>query len=267
MCSWPGASAADSDRTITIKGSDTMVILAQRWIEAYGKARPGTRIQLTGGGSLTGTAALVNHTTDIAAASHALREHEIARAEARVGRKLRRIPVALDVLTIFVHPSNPIEALTLPQLHAILTGKVTRWSEVGGPDRPIAVYGREASSGTYWLLKEIVLGEDDFAPHIESLPGTGAVVDSVSKDPGGLGYGGIAYEHGLRHVKIKQDDAAPAIEGNAETARSGAYGLARTLYLYTFEPLPPEVEEFVGWTLAPDGQAVVRTVGYYPIAR
>ncbi len=250
-----------------MRGSDTMVILAQRWIEAYGAVRPEARIQLNGGGSVTGVAALINHTADLAASSRSLHDDEVARAEARTGRRLRRIPVALDLLSIYVHPSNPVDALTLAQLHDVLTGRAASWRDLGGRDAPIAVYGREQSSGTYWLLKELVLGDDDFAPEIESLPGTGAVVDSVRQDENGLGYGGVAYAHGLKQLKIQRTPDSPAVERSAETGRSGAYGLARTLYLYALEPVDPEVEAFLAWVLGPPGQAVVERVGYYPLQR
>jgi phosphate transport system substrate-binding protein len=250
---------------VTIKGSDTMVILTQRWIEAYRAAVPDAKIQLTGGGSATGIAALLNGTTDIADSSRRPTRAEIALAEAHAGKTLREIPVALDVLSIYVHPSNPVSVLTVAQLHDILTGKIKSWAALGGPDVPIAVYGRENNSGSYWLLRETVLGDDDFGVAVESLPGTAAIVDSVSKDRNGLGYGGIAYAPNLKRVKIKRTDEAPAVEGNAETARTGEYSLARRLYFYVFEPVAPEVQAFIDWVLASDGQRIVAQVGYFPL--
>lgn len=260
-----GGRAAAESRAITIKGSDTMVILAQRWIESYRDGHPDARIQLTGGGSLTGIAALQNRTTDIATSSRSLHEEEITRLEAKSGRKLRQIPVALDVLSIYVHPSNPVESLSLHQLHDIFTGKTRSWKEVGGRDAPIAVYGRDNNSGSHRILQEMVLGDEDFFEGIESLPGTGAVVDSVANDENGLGYGGIAYARGVKHLAVRRADDSPPVPGTAETARSGDYRLARTLYLDVFEPLDPDVQTFVAWVLGPDGQAVVEQVGYYPL--
>ena len=111
-----------------------------------------------------------------------------------------------------------------------------------------------------------MLGEDDFGDGIESLPGTGSVADNVAHDPGGLGYGGIAYAHRVKHLRIRKTDAAPAIEGSAVTARNGEYGLARTLYLYGFEPLAPEADAFVAWALGDEGQRVVAEVGYFPLS-
>lgn len=257
--------AAAAGRSITIKGSDTMVILAQRWIEQYRRVHPAAVIELTGGGSATGIAALVNGTTDLAASSVPLQPAEVTRLEGRSGRRLRRMPVALDVLAIYVHPSNPVDALSMSQLHDILTGKLQRWSEVGGVDQPIAVYGRDNSSGTYRLIRAMVLGDDDFGDGIESLPGTGSIADNVAHDPGGLGYGGIAYARRVKHLRIRKSDSEPAVEGSATTARSGEYGLARTLYLYGLEPLAPEAEAFVAWVVDDEGQKVVTDVGYFPL--
>jgi phosphate transport system substrate-binding protein len=254
-------------RAVTLKGSDTMVILAQRWIEQYRRSRPDAVIQLNGGGSATGIAALVNGTTDLAASSIPLDAAAAARAETKSGRRLRRIPVALDVLAIYVHPSNPVDALSLGQLHDILTGKLLSWRELGGPDAPIAVYGRENSSGSYRLIRDVVMGADDFADGIESLPGTGTVADNVARDLGGIGYGGIAYARRVKPLRIRKTDDSPAVAGSADTARSGEYGLTRTLYLYGFEPLRAETAAFVAWTLGEEGQQVVADVGYFPLGR
>jgi phosphate transport system substrate-binding protein len=260
----PAAAGADHE-TVTIKGSDTMVILVQRWIEIYHRSHHQAVVQLTGGGSLTGIAALLNGTTDLAASSVPMNPAEVARAEARSGRALRRIPVALDVLAIFVHPSNPIEEISLGQLRDVLTGRVESWRELGGLDAPIAIYGRDHSSGSYRFIREVVLGGSDFDHGAESLPGTGTVADNVAHDRNGLGYGGIAYAHGVKHLRIRRADRSSAVEGTAETARSGEYGLARKLFLFGFEPLGAAEEAFVAWVLGEEGQRVVAEVGYFPL--
>ncbi|HZR71054.1 MAG TPA: phosphate ABC transporter substrate-binding protein [Burkholderiales bacterium] len=252
-------------RSVTIKGSDTMVILAQRWIEVYGRSHPAETIELTGGGSVTGIAALLNGTTDLAASSVRLADGETARAEAHAGRRLREIPVAWDVLSIYVHPSNPVDALSLSQLRDILVGRLRRWSDVGGADAPIAIYGRESTSGSLRFLRQAVLGDEELAENVESLPGTGTVADNVARDPNGIGYGGIAYAHRVKHLAIRKADGAPAVEPSAATARNGDYRLARRLYLYGFEPLPREAESFVAWALGDEGQRVVSEVGYFPV--
>jgi phosphate transport system substrate-binding protein len=239
---------------VTIKGSDTMVILAQRWSETYQRAHPDARIELTGGGSATGIAALLNRMTDLAASSIRLDAAAVARAEARTGRKIREIPVALDVLEVYVHPSNPIQSLTTAELRDILSGRLHTWRDVGGNDAPIAVYGRDTSSGSFRLIQTVVMGDEDFAENIESLAGTGSVADNVARDPNGLGYGGLAYARRVKQVPVVASDGGPPV-------------LTRRLYLYALEPLEPEVEAFVAWTLGEDGQRVVAEVGYTPVAK
>jgi len=252
---------------ITIKGSDTMVILGQKWAEVYMGKHPETKIQVTGGGSGTGIAALINGTTDIAEASRPMKPEEIGQAESKQHKKVKEIAVALDGLTVYVNKDNRVEALSLPQLRKIYTGQVTNWNEVGGSDGPIVLYGRENNSGTYVFFKEHVLQNDDYSPRTQTLPGTASVVNAVVKDKNGIGYGGIAYAEGLKGVKIKKDDLAPPVEGNLETVQSGKYGLSRELYFYTFDSMSPDVQAFVTWVLGPDGQKVVTDVGYFPVKK
>ena len=259
------AASAFADGSITVKGSDTMVLLGQKWAEVYMKKSPGTQIQVTGGGSGTGIAALINGTTDIAEASRAMKPTEITSAESKQGAKVKEIPVALDALSIYVNTANPLTELSLPQARKIYTGQVTNWKEVGGNDAPITLYSRENNSGTYVFFKEHVLQNDDYDPSAQTLPGTASVVNAVAHDPNGIGYGGIAYAEGIKPLKIKKDDNAPAVEGTLENAQSGKYGLARELYFYMFPNKNKAADEFVAWVLSPDGQKVVGDVGYYPL--
>ena len=252
---------------LTIKGSDTMVILGQKWAEVYMQKTPATKIQVTGGGSGTGIAALINGTTDIAEASRPMKAEEIGQAESRQKRKVKEITVALDGLTVYVNKSSPVEALSLPQLRKIFTGQITNWKEIGGPDAPIVLYGRENNSGTYVFFKEHVLQNDDYSTRMQTMPGTASVVNAVVKDKNGIGYGGAAYAEGLKALKIRKDDLAPAVEGNMETVQSGRYGLSRGLYFYTFDGGSPELDQFVAWVLGPEGQQVVTDVGYFPVKK
>ena len=259
------AASAFADGSITVKGSDTMVLLGQKWAEVYMQKSPGVQIQVTGGGSGTGIAALINGTTDIAEASRAMKPTEIQSAESKQGAKVKEIPVALDALSIYVNTANPLTELSLPQARKIYTGQVTNWKEVGGNDAPITLYSRENNSGTYVFFKEHVLQNDDYDPSAQTLPGTASVVNAVAHDPNGIGYGGIAYAEGIKPLKIKKDDNAPAVEGTLENAQSGKYGLARELYFYMFPNKNKAADEFVAWVLSPDGQKVVGDVGYYPL--
>jgi phosphate transport system substrate-binding protein len=179
--------------TITVKGSDTMVILAQKWAETYMLDHPSTKIQVTGGGSGTGFAALQNQTTDLANASRLIKPSESAACIKTFRKRPTELKVCLDGLTIYLNQSNPVEELSLNDLKLIFTGKATNWKQFGGPSAPITVYSRENSSGTYEFFKRQVLDQMDFAARIQSMPGTAAVVQAVAKDRHGIGYGGSAY--------------------------------------------------------------------------
>lgn len=259
-----GASVAGAD-TVTIKGSDTMVILAQRWIEQYKRAHPEAVLQLTGGGSETGIAALTNGTTDIAAASRPMSDAEVARAEARHGQRIQQIPVAYDALAIVVHESNPVEALSLPDLARVFRGEVHGWAEVGGRDAPIALYGRDHNSGSWAFLRHQVLHDEDFSLDVLNLVGTASIVDSVAKDPNGIGYGGIAYAAGLKNLALRTDAGGTPVAATVENVRNGSYPLSRRLWLHVAQPYDEDVARFLAWVQSPAGQSVVTAVGFYPL--
>src|SRR5690349_2088931 len=187
------APASTSTKPLSIKGSDTMVILGQRLAEEYMKKNPGQVVQVNGGGSGTGIAALINGTADMAQSSRPMKDDEKTKAAASRGAAVTETPVALDSLAVFVNSSNPVKALTIAQISDIYTGKAKNWKQVGGPDAPIVVYGRESSSGTYDYFREHVLNKADFSPTVQTLQGTAAIVNAVGKDKNGIGYGGIAY--------------------------------------------------------------------------
>ena len=186
---------------VTVKGSDTLVILAQKWAEIYMKKHPETKIQVTGGGSGIGFAALQNNTTDIADASRPIKAAERAACIKSFGKSPREYKVALDGLSVYVNANSKLEELNLDQLKDIFTGKVTNWKDLGGTDSPITVYSRENSSGTYEFFKEHVLKGQDFVSSAQTMPGTAALLQAVSKDPNGIGYGGAAYGHGAKALK------------------------------------------------------------------
>lgn len=248
---------------ITEKGSDTMILLAQRWAEAYAKKRPEVEVQVTGGGSGTGISALINGTTEIANASRPMKEDERRQIREKFGSDVVEIPVARDGIAIYVHQSNPIEQITVAQVRDIYTGKTRNWKELGGPDQTIILYGRENSSGTYEFFKEHVLDKGDFAPSTQTMPGTSAVVNAVSKDKGGIGYGGEAYTQGVKQVKLAGD--AGAVAPTKENILSGAYPLSRSLYFYLRTQPTGATKEYVDWVLGPEGQAEVEEAGYFPL--
>jgi phosphate transport system substrate-binding protein len=254
-------------RTVTVKGSDTMVILGQRWAETYMKANPDARIQVTGGGSGTGIAALINGGTDICEASRPMKDKEKEMVKARHGKEPVETPVALDGVAIYVHQSSPIQRLTQIQLKQVYTGRVINWRDLGGPDQRIVAYSRENNSGTYVFFKEHVLNNEDFARDIQTLPGTAAVVNAVSKDPASLGYGGVAYSSGIKDLAISKDQTSEAVKPSLENVQSGKYPLSRQLFFYTVGEPTGATKAFIDWVLSPEGQKVCEAVGYYPLTR
>jgi len=251
---------------ITVKGSDTLVILAQKWAEVYMGKNPATKIQVTGGGTGTGFAALQNQTTDLCNASRKARAKEIENCIKAFGKRPTEYKVALDGLSVYVSADNSVKELSLPQLELIFTGKIRNWKEVGGNDAPITVYSRENSSGTYEFFKEHVLKGKDFAASAQTMPGTAAVLQAVAKDKNGIGYGGAAYGAGAKHLAIKKDDASPAIEPSEETVVKGTYPIWRYLFIYVNPALDKgDVAAYLNWIRSDDGQKVVKDVGYFPL--
>jgi phosphate transport system substrate-binding protein len=251
---------------ITVKGSDTMVILAQKWAEVYMGAHPGQKIQVTGGGSGTGFAALQNQSTDLCNASRKIKAKEVESCIKAFGKRPTEYKVALDGLSVYVNAENPVKELTVEQLELIFTGKTKNWKYVGGPDAPITVYSRENSSGTYEFFKEHVLQGKDFAASAQTMPGTAAVLQAVAKDKNGIGYGGAAYGAGAKHLAIKKDASSPAIEPSEETVMKGTYPIWRHLFIYVNPALDKgDVAAYLNWIRSNDGQKIVKEVGYYPL--
>jgi phosphate transport system substrate-binding protein len=249
---------------ITVKGSDTMVILAQRWAELYMKQHPEISIQVTGGGSGVGLAALINGTTDIANSSRQIKQSEIEKLKSRYNTLGVEIPCAKDGITIYLNESNKVETLTLQQLSDIYTAKITNWKEVGGADAEIRLYGRENSSGTYVYFKEEVI-KADYAASCQTLPGTAAVVNAVKKDKNGIGYGGAAYAAGVKHCKVKKDAGSKAYLPTAENIAQNQYPITRYLYMYMRNRPTGELKKYIDWILSPEGQKIITEVGYFPV--
>jgi phosphate transport system substrate-binding protein len=268
--SWLGATfvvaTAAHAGNITVKGSDTLVILAQKWAEVYMSKNPQTKIQVSGGGSGVGFAALQNQQTDLCDASRKIKSTEIANCIKAFGKRPTEYKVALDGLSVYVQDSNPVKELSIDQLERIFTGKVKNWKDVGGGDAPITVYSRENSSGTYEFFKEHVLKGKDFAASAQTMPGTSALVQAVSKDNGGIGYGGAAYAKGTKALKIKKDDASPAIEPTEANVINNSYPIWRYLFVYVNPGLDKgEIAAYLTWIRGEEGQKLVKEVGYYPL--
>ena len=256
---------AASAAPVTIKGSDTMVILGQRWAEEYMHKNPNNPIQVTGGGSGTGISALINGTTDICQSSRAMKPAEKSKLRDRYNTTGVEIPVARDGLAVYVNSSNPLTDITVSQLKEIFTGKLTNWKDIGGPDSKIIVYSRENSSGTYVFFKENVLEGRDFSPRAQTMPGTASVVNAVSKEKFGIGYGGAAFAKGIKILKVKKDEGSPGIAPDLKTVTDGTYPLARPLFFYVRNKPSGDIKTFVDFVLSDEGQKIVDKVGYYPI--
>ncbi|KAK3604812.1 hypothetical protein CHS0354_000474 [Potamilus streckersoni] len=247
-------------KTVTIKGSDTMVLIGQRWAEKYMQAFPTETIQINGGGSGTGFAALLNGSTDICQASRPIKDKERQGIKDKFQYEVTEIPVLKDGIAIYVHSSNPIQSITMNQLEAIYTGGIKNWKELGGADNQILVYGRENSSGTYEFFKEHVLLGKDFANYVQTLSGTAAILNSVSKDKFSIGYGGVAYASGdqseikLLPVKGREENSQPMLP-TSENVEKNTYPISRDLYFYIVGKPSEKVQKFVDWVLSEEGQA------------
>jgi phosphate transport system substrate-binding protein len=263
-----GISASAFAGNITVKGSDTLVILAQKWAEVYMGQHSDVKIQVTGGGSGIGFAALQSQTTDLCDASRKAKAAEIANCIKAFGKRPTEYAVALDGLSVYVNPENTLKELTIAQVGDIFTGKIKNWKEVGGPDAPITVYSRENSSGTYEFFKEHILKGADFAASAQTMPGTAAIVQAVVKDKSAIGYGGAAYGGSSKLLSIKRDDASPAIEPTEENVETGKYPIWRHLYVYVNPALDKgEVAAYLNWIRSDDGQKYVKDIGYYPLPK
>lgn len=257
------ATAADE---IIVKGSDTMVALMKRWTQAWSAAHPGVSIQVTGGGTGTGFAALVNRTTAICMASRPIRTDEMQAAIKSFRRRPHAYTVALDALVLYTHESNPVPDLTLDQLARLFTGQIRHWQDLDAPPGPVVLYSRENSSGTYEFFKEHVLQGRDFAPHTLTLPGTAAVVAAVARDRSGIGYGGAAFGTGTRPVPLRRTPDHPPVLPSAETVADASYPVGRPLYLYVNPALDHgSLAAFIRWILTPPAQAIVHDTGFFPV--
>ena len=263
---------------ITIKGSDTMVNLSQKWAEEYMKLHPEVSIQVTGGGSGTGVAALLNKTTEIANSSRELKSAELEDAKSK-GVTPFTYQVALDGIAVIVHPESKVDNLTIQQVSDIFSGKITNWKSVGGIDMPITLYGRENSSGTYEFFKEHVLGkvngkQVDYSTATQVLQGTAALGEAVERDKKGIGYGGVGYfaeRNDVKILHIKKDENSIAISPsennkvNYDVIWSGDYSISRYLYCVTNGEATGKLKEFMDFIVSQEGQDVVRTMEYIPL--
>jgi len=262
---------AAGKNSIQIKGSDTMVNLAQAWAEEFSKKNPGVNVSVTGGGSGTGIAALINRTCDIAETSRSLKDKEMSLAVSKGIKPLEHI-VALDGIAIVVNPLNPVKNLTIAQLREIFMGNIKNWKQVGGEDKRIVLLSREVNSGTHVFFKEHVLrrgnesGSEEFAPDALLMPSSQAIADEVAQNPNAIGYYGMGYiSHRQKVIAVAGDDKSPFVEPALENVKNKTYPISRPLYMYTDTGAGGATKEFIDFVYSPQGQEIVEDTDFVPI--
>ncbi|MBI2846398.1 MAG: phosphate ABC transporter substrate-binding protein [Chloroflexi bacterium] len=253
-----------------VKGSDTMVNLGSAWAEEFMRLHPKVRISVTGGGSGTGIAALINKTTDIAQASRSMKGEEYEKAR-QVGVEPREFVVGMDGLAVVVHPTNPVSELSFEQLSAIYSsGKVTNWKEVGGKDAPMVVLSRDTNSGTHVFFKEHVVqykdGSLEYGPNVLMSPASKTGVDEVAGNPNAIFYVGLGYvSEKVKPVAIKKEASDKAVLPSVESVKNGTYTLARPLFVYTNVEPQGLLRDYIDWVLGPEGQTIVGDLEFVPL--
>lgn len=249
---------------LTVKGSDTMLMLGQAWAEAFMKKNNKIDVSIQGGGSGTGISALINKTCDIAAASRPMKAKEIEKCKEKNIMPIATA-VAMDGVSFAVNSANPVKTFTLAQLKDIYTGKVRNWKQVGGNDAPIVVLSRESSSGTYVYIQDTMLKGAKYAKTALLMPSTKAIQQEITNNKNAIGYGGVAYFINKKNIKIVPlalKAGAAAIHPTDDNVRSKKYPLSRPLYFYTPGKPKGAAAEFINFALSAEGQKLVTSTGY-----
>lgn len=261
-----------SGGAIQNKGSDTLVNIALAWAEAYQEVAPDVTVAVTGGGSGTGIASLINGTVDIANASRSMKDSEIEEAQANGFDPVEHV-VAIDALAVIVHPENPVNELTIQQLADMYTGRITNWQEVGGLDEPIVLLSRETNSGTHvYFLEEVVRegsseNEDIFAPQTLLMPSSVGITSELRRNPNAIGYDGLGYVDSAHEkiIAVARTADDPYVMPTVATASSGDYPLSRNLFMYTAGEPQGNIADYLAWIMSPVGQEIVTRLGFVPL--
>ncbi|MBL8102093.1 MAG: phosphate ABC transporter substrate-binding protein [Anaerolineales bacterium] len=264
------AASVSAAQYIENKGSDTIVNLALAWAETYQAEHADVRISVTGGGSGTGIAALINGTVDLANASRQIKTEEIEEAQAKGVEPVEHI-IARDAIAVIVNSENPVSKLTLQQISDIYSGKITNWSEVGGEDRPIVKLSRETNSGTHVYFLETVLrlgnSKDKtlFSMDTLLLPSSEGIISEVRQNPNAIGYDGLGYvPHDVKMIAIAKEAGGGYVLPSIETVNDKSYAIARDLYMYTNGEPTGIVKEYLDWILSEQAQQIVADLGFVP---
>lgn len=257
----PAASQSFAAQDLSLNGSTTLLPVIQKGAEAYMAAHPDVKISISGGGSGNGVKALLDGLTTIAMSSRDLKSSEEELAKKK-GIQPFKIAVAIDALVPVTHPENPVKSLTIAQLRDIYMGTITNWKELGGHDAKIVVISRDTSSGTYETWEGLVMNKARVMPRALLQASSGAVVQAVSKNKNAIGYIGFGYLNPSLHAL-----AVDNLEANPETALSGQWPIARELYLFTSGKPTGVAEGFINFMLSPEGQGLVKQVGFIPLKK
>ncbi|MFZ7116264.1 MAG: PstS family phosphate ABC transporter substrate-binding protein [Bacteroidota bacterium] len=256
-----GSAIFSNAQKIVIKGSDTVLPLAQKEAEIFMKKNAGKSVTVIGGGSGVGISALLDNSTDIAMSSRKIKMDERMKLQ-DAGRAYKEVIIANDALSVIVNPSNKVSKLTRAQLEGIFTGKIKNWKEVGGDDLQIVVYSRETSSGTYEFFKEHVMNRKNYASSVLNMPATGAIIQSVSQTKGAIGYVGLAYvTKEVKDVAVSYDGKTYTL-ATIENAKNKSYPVVRPLYFYYPTSKEAVVKPYLDFILSTEGQKIVDQVGY-----
>lgn len=252
---------------VQIKGSDTLINLVQKMAEVYMEQNPGKMITVTGGGSGTGIASIINGKADIANASRQMKQKEIDLAVSK-GISPKRIVVAIDGLSIVVHPDNPIEKMTFEDVGKIYRGEINNWKDLGGKDSPITLYGRQPNSGTYDFMMEVVM-KGDYSPKMRQMNGNAQIIESIARDESAIGYVGVGYAKETTDVKAleiaKKAGGKYYSPFNTEDVENGSYPISRPLNQYVNGKPAGDVLDFIKFELSEQGQEIVEAEGFFRI--
>lgn len=268
------ASKAASHVTIKNKGSDTIVNLAQAWAEMYTGVTSSVSVEVSGGGSGTGVAALINGTVDIANCSRQIKPKELEQAAQNTGKVPQEFIVGYDALAVYVHPDVPLDKITIPQLAEIYgeNGTITQWRHLGikhssCPSDKIIRISRQSNSGTYFYFREALLGIDrDFRIGSLDLHGSKDVVEVIGRTPCAIGYSGMGYA--TSHVKMLEVATtadAPYYAPTLKNVLAKTYPIARPLYMYSLGEPTGAIKAYLDWILSAEGQKIVEKLGFVPL--
>jgi phosphate transport system substrate-binding protein len=273
-----GKNGGDKKQAIANIGSDTMVNLAIAWADAYSKVDAAVSVEVNGGGSGQGVAALINNSCEIANCSRKFEEKESADFTAKhPGKEPKEFMVGYDALSVFVHKDNPLTEISIEELQQMYSndGKLAKWSDLGVSNIPgakgdeIILVSRQNNSGTYHYFREAIVGKkNEMRLGTVDMNGSKDVVDLISKTPNAIGYSGMGYATPLvKHLKVSKKKGEPAVEPTIATTLDKSYPIARPMFMYTAGEPTEQIKKYLDWIVSDAGQKIVAETGYVPLPK